>query len=252
MITLQELIDHLDALLEPTQFDDFCPNGLQVQGKQEVSSIGVAVTASLATIEAAVEAGVDLLIVHHGIFWNNLSPCVTEVNYKKISLLLNSGISLLAYHLPLDAHQELGNNWRAARDLNWDDLRPFGPAKSGRPLGVQGRFTSRSIESLVEELEGYYGHKAHTALGGPARIGSAALCSGGANRMLADAVKAGVHCFITGSFDEPQWHMAYEEGIHFIALGHSATERVGPRALGDHLSQSFDLTAHFLDIPNPF
>jgi dinuclear metal center YbgI/SA1388 family protein len=251
VITLQELIDHLDALLEPSQFDDFCPNGLQVEGGQKISSIGLAVSASLATIEAAVEAGVDALIVHHGIFWNNLSPCVTKVNYKKISLLLKNGISLLAYHLPLDAHQEVGNNWRAARDLGWDDLRPF-DSRSKRPIGVQGRFTTRSIDSFVKELEAYYGHAAHVALGGPSRVSSAALISGGANRQLVDAIKAGVDCFITGSFDEPQWHMAFEENIHFIALGHSATERVGPRALGDHLSESFGLNARFLDIPNPF
>lgn len=251
MITLQELIDHLDALLEPSQFDDFCPNGLQIEGKREVTTLGVAVSASLATIQAAVEARVDALVVHHGIFWKNLSPCIVGVNRQKIELLLASGISLLAYHLPLDTHQEVGNNWRAARDLQWDSLAPFGKA-SGRPLGVQGRFTTRSIETLIQELEEYYGHPAHTALGGPSQVSSAAIVSGGANRMLADAVAAGVDCFVTGSFDEPQWHIAHEEGIHFIALGHSATERIGPRALGDHLAESFNLTARFLDLANPF
>jgi len=246
MITLQALVDHLNLLLEPSAIDDYCPNGLQVEGAGKIGSIVTAVSASLETIESAVEAGVDALIVHHGIYWKGLSPCVTGVLKRKIELLLGSGISLLAYHLPLDVHREVGNNWAAARDLGWDGLEEFGS------YGVRGEFSARSIDHFVKELEGYYEHAAHAALGGPKEVRSAALISGGSHRSLSEAVAAGVDCFITGSFDEPQWHIAREEGIHFLALGHSATERVGPRALAFHLGASFGIEADFLDLPNPF
>lgn len=251
MITLQELNGHLDSLLEPRAIRDYCPNGLQVEGKEEIGKIATAVSASLATIEKAVERGVDALIVHHGLYWEGVSPVVRGAMKRKLELLLSNGISLFGYHLPLDLHREVGNNWSAARDWGWDQLEPFGDY-SGKPIGVRGIFTERLIDDFVKELEEYYGHPAHVAAGGPHRVRSAALVSGGAHRLLTEAVAAGVDCFITGSFDEVQWNMAKEEKIHFIALGHSATERVGPKALGRHLQATFGLPVEFLDLPNPF
>lgn len=246
MITLQELNEHLEALLEPEKVSDYCPNGLQVEGKREIRRMGTAVSASLATIEAAVEAGIDALIVHHGLYWKGLSPVICGPMRRKVALLLQNEISLFGYHLPLDMHREVGNNWSAARDLGWDSLDSF------EEIGVKGRFSRRPIDQFVEELQRYYDHPAHVALGGESQVASAALISGGSHRSIGAAVAAGVDCFITGSFDEPQWHIAAEEGIHFIAMGHSASERVGPKALANHLGKSFDLAVEFLDLPNPF
>lgn len=147
--------------------------------------------------------------------------------------------------MPLDAHQEVGNNWRAAKDLGWQNLDVFS-------VGVEGRFKPVSIETFVQQMEKFYGHPAVTSLGGKSTVESAALISGGAYKEIMAAAKAGVDCFITGNFDEPAWSMAREEGINFLALGHSATERIGPLALSSYLEQHFQLPCPFLDIKNPF
>ena len=141
---------------------------------------------------------------------------------EKIDLLLKNGISVLAYHLPLDAHPEFGNNWKAAKDLGWKNLQPFHYIK-GMPIGVKGEL-DQSREDFQKSLENYYGHNAYTALGGKEHIRSAALISGGAYKVIDDAVRAGVDAFVTGSFDEPVWHTAHEDKMNFFALGHSATE----------------------------
>lgn len=251
MITLQELCTSLDLLLQPALFPDGCPNGLQVEGKPSIRKCATAVSASLATLEAAVENGVDALIVHHGLFWNQDSYVITGVKRKKLELLLKSGLSLLAYHLPLDVHRLYGNNWKAALDLGWENLEPFGLYK-GIAVGVKGTFKATSRQAFTNRLEEYYEHPAHVALGGPETVKSAALISGAAYRSLPEAALAGVDCFITGNFDEPAWHQAFEEGINFFALGHSHTEKIGPKALGQHLSAQFGLPCPFIDIDNPF
>ncbi len=247
MITLQELCTYLDQFLNCAAFTDFCPNGLQVEGKARVSKIATAVSASLLTIEAAVECGADALVVHHGIFWNRDKFEVVGVKKDKLKRLLEKGISLLAYHLPLDAHEQVGNNWRAAKDLGLTDLMPF-----CNSLGVQGRIKAVDCEILRSRLESYYQHPAACAPGGKEKVESVAIISGGAHWNIKDAVAAGVDCFVTGSFDEPVWHIAFEEKINFFALGHSATERIGPRALGEHLQEKWSLPVQFIDIANPF
>lgn len=251
MITLQELCSHLDQMLDSGSFRDYGPNGLQVEGALKISRVATAVSASLATLEAAIAAGFQALIVHHGMFWERDSYCITGSKRKKLKLMLDHGLSLLAYHLPLDAHHELGNNWKAALDLSWSDLEPFG-AYQGNFLGVKGKFNPMPVELFKQQLEEYYGHEAHCALGGKELVSRAALVSGGAYKMLPLAVEEGVDCFITGNFDEPAWHQAYEEGVNFFALGHSATEKVGPKALAAHLSLHFGVDASFIDVPNPF
>lgn len=251
MITLQELCAYLDTLLELSLFSDGCPNGLQVEGKPKIKKICTAVTASLAAIEAAVEAGADALIVHHGLFWNRDSYPITGVKRKKLQQLLENGLSLLAYHLPLDAHREYGNNWRAAKELQWENLEPFG-RYGNVSIGVKGTFKPQSREAFSASLQRYYGHAAHLALGGKAEVCSAALISGGAYKSIPEAASEGVDCFITGNFDEPAWHMAFEEKINFFALGHSNTEKIGPRTLGEHLYQHFNVPCEFLDLENPF
>jgi dinuclear metal center YbgI/SA1388 family protein len=245
MIPLKELCEHLNLFLRCSEFTDYGPNGLQVEGKAQVKKIATAVSASLLTIEAAAEWGADALIVHHGLFWNKDKYEVTGVKRDKLKLLLARGISLLAYHLPLDAHEEVGNNWKAASDLGLTALAPFS-------FGVQGKMKPRSIDAFKNQLEQYYSHPAACALGGKEKVQTAAIISGGAHWSIKEAAAAGIDCFITGSFDEPIWHIAFEEKINFFALGHAATERIGPLALGEHLKEKWSLPVQFIDMANPF
>lgn len=251
MLSLKELQSYLDRLLPGNGVNDSSVNGLQVEGKTQIASIATAVSASLETIEVAVEKGVDALIVHHGIFWQREGLNICGTKRKKLQLLLQHDISLFAYHLPLDMHQQLGNNWRAAKEMNWSELQPF--AYFDRvPIGVKGKITSCSREEFKKQLENYYQHSAVCAWGGSQHIETVALVSGGAYKTILEAAQEGVDAYITGSFDEPVWHQAKEERINFYALGHSATERVGPRALASDLEQFFNLPCSFIDIPNPF
>ncbi|MBI3236652.1 MAG: Nif3-like dinuclear metal center hexameric protein [Chlamydiales bacterium] len=251
MITLQELSAHLDTLLTPQDFTDFCPNGIQVEGKKEIRKLGFAVSASVAAIETAKNRGLDALIVHHGVFFNSEPLPICGVKKQKLQTLLTSHISLLAYHLPLDAHPRIGNNWRAALDLNWSDLKPFGRFQN-QMLGVQGHFPKMPVEKFQNILEKYYGHQAHTALGGEKEVSCAALLSGGAHKMILEAADKGLDCYITGSFDEPIWDIAHERGIHFFALGHYSTETVGVKALCIYLQELLNIECEFIDLPNPF
>lgn len=253
MIRLEDLVKYLDEELKINQIKDFGPNGLQVEGRDEtIKEIVTAVSASLKTIHAAIKEKARVLIVHHGIFWDKNSPCITGVQREKIKLLLDHNISLLAYHLPLDCHPKVGNNWKAAMDLGWNNLQPFGPSQGNHILGVMGTFPEQNIDHFKHRLEKYYGHPAHAALGGSSKVSSAALISGGAHREIHKAVEVGVDCYITGSFDEPIWNIAHEEGLNFFAMGHYNTEEVGPKALGTHLANKFNLKHKFLHIPNPF
>jgi len=253
MVTLQEIDAYLNRYLSVENFSDMCPNGIQVEGKSEVRKVATAVSANLATIEAAIAAKADLLIVHHGLFWNRDSDAlrIEGVKRKKLALLLHHNLSLLTYHLPLDAHPDVGNNWKVAKDLGWQNLQPFGLYQKSY-IGVKATFPPKPIDLFIKEIEAYYGHPATVAKGGGEKVSSVALVSGGAYRELSQAAKEKVDCFITGNFDEPAWSMAHESAIHFLALGHSSTERVGPKALGGHLSQKFAIEVSFLDIPNPF
>lgn len=248
---LLELEAYLNDYLEAGAIEDVCPNGLQVEGKPQIKRVATAVSANLATVRKAGDLEVDALIVHHGLFWNRDAYPITGSKKDKLELLLERKISLFGYHLPLDAHKEVGNNWRAARALGWEGLKPF-LNYNGTFIGVMGHFAPHSIEEFIQKVQIYYDHPAIAALGGSSSIASAALVSGGAHKEISKAAGAGVDCFITGSFDEPTWSAAHEEKIHFLALGHSATERVGPKALAEHLQQELGLDAFFIDIPNPF
>lgn len=253
MIHLKEFIEYLDDQLDVPSIDDYAPNGLQIEGeKKEVRHIVTAVSASLETIKKTIEIKPDVLIVHHGLFWKKDTYRIMGIKREKIKLLLDHGITLLAYHLPLDCHKEWGNNWRAAKEMGWTNLKDFGPKYSDHPIGVMGELNNIHLEEFQKMLEKYYEHRAHTALGGPKTIKSAALISGGAHKEIERAIQQPVDAFITGSFDEPTWHMAYEGKINFFAMGHSNTERIGPRTLGDHLAKKFNLKHEFLDFNNPF
>lgn len=251
MISLQEIGAYLDGYLMCASFQDACHNGIQVEGKAEVRRLATAVSCSLATVEAAIEWGADALIVHHGIFWKGRESMLVGPLRKKISLLLEHNISLMAYHLPLDAHQQVGNNWVAARSLGLVDLVPFGEYQ-GKMIGVMGSTNRFSIDEWVSQVENYYGQPARAALGGPVKLTRVAIISGAADKKLQEAADAGAHCFISGTGDEPNWHTAFESGIHFLAMGHSATERVGPQALAEHLHRHYSIETRFLDLRNPF
>ncbi len=246
MITLQDLFLYLQNLLSAADFADYCPNGLQVEGKRQVRKICFAVSASLATIDEAVKKGADVLIVHHGIFWNKDSYPVVGIKRDKLKLLLENQISLLAYHLPLDAHPSVGNNWKAASDLGFTDLEAFSS------YGVKAKMKPTDVGVLQKKLEAYYGHPAHVALGGKKKVNSVAIISGGAHRSIDQAADEGVDCFITGSFDEPIWDIAHERKINFFALGHYATERIGILALMANLQKHFQIPCEFIDLFNPF
>lgn len=250
MIKLENLRDILDELFS-SKITDFAPNGLQVEGRENIASIATAVSSSLETIEAAIEKGVNALIVHHGLFWDRDSYVIERSKRKKLWLLLQKEISLFAYHLPLDMHPELGNNWKAAKDLGWSDLNPF-CSLNGTFIGVKGKIPSCTREDLKLKLETFYQHSATCAWGGSEKIETVALVSGGAYKTIIEAAREGIDAFITGSFDEPVWYQAKEEGVNFFALGHSATERVGPIALANYLAKTLKIPCHFLDIHNPF
>lgn len=251
MITLNELCAYNDKLLGSAAVPDYCPNGLQIEGAPRITRFATAVSASLDTINAAIEFQAQALIVHHGLFWTGDNYTIIGSKRDKIKRLLQNDISLLAYHLPLDIHTELGNNWKAAMDMGWTDLQPFGLYK-GVTIGVKGRLPSITREQFKQKLEEFYQHPANCALGGKSHVETAALISGGAYKSISDAAADNIDCFVTGNFDEPVWHQAFEEKINFYALGHSATERIGPQALGKHLQQQFGLEYQFLDIHNPF
>lgn len=251
MITLQELCAYLNKQLQPNPISDYCLNGMQIEGKKHIHKIATGVSANLATIQEAAAWGADALLVHHGLFWNHDSPLISGVKKEKLNLLFNSNISLLAYHLPLDAHQEFGNNWRAALDMEWNHLEPF-CFTNGLFIGVRGKIKKTRRADFQKKLEDYYQHPSYAALGGKEEIETVALVSGGGYRFITEAIKENLDCFITGNYDEPVWNQAMEEKMNFFALGHSATEKIGPRALGAHLSQIFKLEHQFIDIFNPF
>jgi dinuclear metal center YbgI/SA1388 family protein len=246
MTTLKELMEYLKGYLDPLGMSDYCPNGLQVEGKPVIKKGAFAVSASLHVIEEAKRLGVDFLFVHHGLFWNKDPYPIVGSKQKKLKVLLESGISLIAYHLPLDAHPEVGNNWKAAKDLGWTELSPF------YGFGVKGTFTPIDRDAFRAKLEAYYGKEGQVVFGGKSLINSAALVSGGAYRQVVEAALEGVDAFITGNVDEPAFHLAKEEQVNFYALGHDATEKIGPKALKEHLESRFGIETYFINENNPF
>lgn len=246
MITLQDLSLFFQNLLSTEGFSDYCPNGIQVEGKREIKRICFSVSASLAVIDEVVKKGADALVVHHGIFWNKDPYTVIGTKRDKLERLLKNGISLFAYHLPLDAHPRIGNNWKAAMDLGIEDLQSF------HSIGVKGTMQSIDVDAFRKKLEAYYGRPAHVALGGKKEVSSVAIISGGAHRNIIEAADAKVDCYITGSFDEPVWDIAHERKINFFALGHYSTEKVGILALMAELQKHCKVPCEFIDLFNPF
>ncbi|MEP4485758.1 MAG: Nif3-like dinuclear metal center hexameric protein [Halioglobus sp.] len=248
---LEQLTTYIDELLEPGRFSDYCPNGLQVQGRPRVERLVTGVTASQALLDAAVEWNADAVLVHHGYFWRGEDPTVRGMKRCRLKTLLLNDVSLLAYHLPLDAHPELGNNARLGQLLSLEQVGPLEPHKSDG-VGDVGRLPAPlPVSELLSQLEQLTG-RTPLHIGDPeAVVETIAWCTGAAQGYIDAAVSARADVFITGEASEPTVHVAREENIHFIAAGHHATERYGVQAVGEHLAQQFSLEHRFIDIDNP-
>ena len=245
---LRELGDYIGSLLENSRFRDYSPNWVQVEGRAEVRRIATGVTASQRLLEAATAWGADAILVHHGYFWRNEDATVTGIKKRRIAHLLQHNVSLLAYHLPLDAHPELGNNAQLAHRLG---------------LMVQGHFGEQDIAwhgvlQRPQTLGQFAEQISHTLQRTPLIIGDSkrtlrriGWCTGAAQSYFEQAVSLGVDAFLTGEISEQNVHIAEETGVAFIAAGHHATERYGVQALGEHLAQQFKIEHRFFDMDNP-
>lgn len=251
MVTLKALVDYTNTLLSADSFADYCPNGLQVEGRAQVTRLVSGVTASQALIDAAIEQQADAIVVHHGFFWKGEDACITGMKRARLQPLLGSDTSLLAYHLPLDAHPELGNNAQLAMLLGIEPQGGFGD--DGGLLLAQYGVLSQPVSAgaLCKLIEQRLGRVPLHIPGGTTEIRRVGWCTGAAQSYLEAAVGQGLDAFISGEISEQTVHVARECGIHYFAAGHHATERYGVRALGQHLAGHFAIDHRFIDIDNP-
>jgi len=241
------LTKHLAETLDINRFRDYCPNGLQVEGKPQISRLITGVTASLALLEAAVAAHADALLVHHGYFWRGEDPRVVGSRRARLKLLLDHDINLFAYHLPLDAHPELGNNAQLAKLLGFETTGRFGE----QDLGWLGRVNVSTVADLVQVVHNSLG-RTPQLIGDPSqRVERVAWCTGAAQNAFEHAIDAGASVYLSGEISEQTVHLARETGVAYLACGHHATERYGVQALGNHVAQQFGIHHQFIDIPNP-
>lgn len=247
-MNIKELIDYTGQILQPERFRDYCPNGLQVEGRQEVSSLVTGVTASMALLEAADEAGADVVLVHHGYFWRGEEASVVGIKRNRLKFLLERDINLVAYHLPLDAHPEFGNNVQLGRVMGVP-IEGWGGEQGLIAYGSLD--TDMSLDGLQNRLAEVLQRKPF-AVGEPDRpIRRVAWCTGAAQGYFEQALTLGVDAFISGEISEQTVHQARETGVVYLAAGHHATERYGVQALGRHLAERFGLQHRFIDIDNP-
>lgn len=248
MASLKHFTSHINELLDIDSFKDYAPNGLQVEGKAKLKKIVTGVSATQALIEAAIVADADAIVVHHGWFWDKEDPRIVGMKYNRLKLLMQHDISLLGYHLPLDAHPELGNNAQLADRLGIqiEDVMD----KQG--VGNYGRLKEYvSLEDFGEKIETSLERKPLLISGGDHAIRRVGWCTGGAQNWISRAAEAGVDAFISGEISEHTVHVARESGLHYIAAGHHATERYGVKALGESVATELGLLCEFIDIDNP-
>ncbi len=251
MITLKALVDYTDTLLSVEKFSDYCPNGLQVEGRAGVGLLVTGVTASMALIEAAIEAGADALLVHHGYFWKGEDACITGMKRARLQRLLAADTSLLAYHLPLDAHPQFGNNAQLARLLGFDSAGTFGD-DGGMQLAQHALLpTPLDGTALGVLLQQRLGREPLHIAGTARMIQRVGWCTGAAQSYIEAAAAQGLDAFISGEISEQTVHVARECGLHYFAAGHHATERYGVQALGEHLAGQFAIRHLFIDCDNP-
>ena len=251
MASRDEITAFCDELLEIDSFDDYGPIGLQVPGARDVELVATGVSANRAFIEAAVDAGAQLAVVHHGLFWGAEPTALSEQMAARLRALLGADVSLLGYHLPLDAHPEVGNNALLCAGLGFEREGSFS-AHLGREIGTVGRspegVTAAELTARVTEL---VGREPLVFEDGPERIQSIGIVSGGGSKAISDAIDLGLDAYLTGEPSEPVMADAREGAIHFFAAGHYATETFGVRRLGELIAERFGVAHEFLDVPNP-
>jgi len=238
----------LNDYLQPGAIEDYCPNGLQVEGSPQIRKLACGVTASLAFVQAAAQSGAQAVLVHHGWFWRGEDPCVTGARHARLSALMTSGMSLFAYHLPLDVHAEVGNNVALARHLGWPVGESFGRQGLIRMTSLPAPSDAAGLGRLLQRrlarkplLVG--------ALDRPIR--RIAWCTGAAHDFLPQAIEAGADAFVSGEISERTTHLAREAGVIYASAGHHATERYGVQALGARVAEQFGIEVVFIDDPNP-
>ncbi|MEP3589704.1 MAG: Nif3-like dinuclear metal center hexameric protein [Marinobacter sp.] len=246
MVTRNQILAKINEWLQPENFQDYAPNGLQVEGKEEVQIIVSGVTASQALIDAAVEQNADMILVHHGYFWKGEDQAIRGMKKRRIKQLLDHDINLFAYHLPLDDHPEYGNNRQLANVLGIQNPRPAGG------LVWQGELAEpMSPEAFGQHIASALNRPPLHVGEGADLIKTVAWCTGGAQGFITKALELGVDAYISGEISEPTTHTARESGIHYYAAGHHATERYGAKALGEALAKEFGVEHQFIDCDNP-
>ena len=250
---INDLNNYLNSLLQPERFSDYCPNGLQVEGKQEINKIATGVTASMALLEAALQANADAVLVHHGYFWRGESLPITGIKKRRIQFLLQHDINLFAYHLPLDAHETLGNNVMLAKQLGLTITSKAGTGKTGEKemLLLAELNPTQSLQTFANLVEAKLARKPQVIGDLAKTVKTIALCTGAAQGYIEQAVAANADVYVSGEISEQTVHVARESGMSYISAGHHATERYGIRELGEHLAQKFGLQHAFIDIDNP-
>jgi dinuclear metal center YbgI/SA1388 family protein len=247
----EEIISFCDELLEIGSFEDYGPNGRQVPGSAAVSRVATGVTPTLEMLQGGLEAGAELILVHHGLIWGGLERGITPTLAQRLRALLEADATLAAYHLPLDAHPEIGNNALLCEGLGLERGEGIGEVK-GRPIGFIGRSAAPvPLDAFVERLKALVGREPLIQGDGPSELRSVAIVSGGAASSIPEAAQAGVDAFLTGEPAEHAMGEATEAGIHFIAAGHFATETLGIRRLGDRVAERFGVEHEFIHAPNP-
>lgn len=246
------LARYLEQWLEPSRFKDYCPNGLQVEGKASIVRLVCGVTASQALLEAAVAARADALLVHHGYFWRGEEPCLVGIRRTRIATLLKHDLNLFAYHLPLDVHPEFGNNAQLARVLGWPVSERVGDYGL---VNIAELDEPTTVSSIVKKIATRLGRKP-LVVGDEARarertVRCVAWCTGGAQDHIEEAAAAGAELFVSGEISERTTHLARELGVVYVAAGHHATERFGVQALGARIAGQFGIDVQFIDDPNP-
>ena len=250
-VALAELVTYLDEYLEVGRVRDYAPNGLQVEGSAEVARIVSGVTASQRLLDAAVDCQADAVLVHHGYFWKGENPCLVGMKRRRLHTLLDNDISLLAYHLPLDAHPEVGNNARLGELLSLESVAPLDPDDRDGVGNIGLLAEGQRVQNLLERLAELTGREPLHIGDGEQIVRRVAWCTGAAQGYIDAAVAAGADLFITGEASEQTVHTAREEGIQFIAAGHHATERYGVQALGEHLQGRFGIEHRYIEVDNP-
>tara|TARA_R110002049_G_scaffold26894_2_gene93173 strand:- start:882 stop:1643 length:762 start_codon:yes stop_codon:yes gene_type:complete len=250
-VSLKTIVSYLDQYLQANAIQDYCPNGLQIEGHSEVNKITGGVTATQALIDLAIANKADAILVHHGFFWKGEDQVITGIKKKRIQSLLQHNISLIAYHLPLDVHPIVGNNAQLAQCLNLDITGPLDP-DSKLSVGVAAKFrepiTSKEFKDIVSESLG----RDCLLIGDESKLlQSIGLCTGAAQGMINQAVSLDLDAYLSGEISEPTVHIANETGVNYFSAGHHATERGGIMALGEHLKQEFEIDFEFIDIYNP-